>query len=283
MPNWVRNRVIAEDCAKLREVLLNEKGEVDFNQVLPMPQDLMIDSGSHSFQVPSKYFAEYQQKELEAQQVIVDKMEGLFDATLTQAQFVNKIMTITSITHLIMTVKGIDKKDKGAQKSLYQFIAGYYNFKKYGFVDWYKWSQEVWGTKWNAYNTIMYDDEAVEFDTAWCMPYGVMCALAKRLNMPVRVCWADEDLGSNCGIVDLVYNPTTDEVECYEVMTESIELAYDTWGYPHVSVYDDDYNEIEDVDDERFINANKDYPSIQDKISTLMTSDDLKASYEVVQ
>ena len=69
-----------------------------------------------------------------------------------------------------MTVKGIDKKDKGAQKSLYQFIAGYYNFKKYGFVDWYKWSQ-VWGTKWNAYNTIMYDDEA-EFDTAWCMPYG---------------------------------------------------------------------------------------------------------------
>ena len=44
-------------------------------------------------------------------------------------------------------------------------------------------------------------------------------ALAKRLNMPVRVCWADEDLGSNCGMIDLVYNPTTDEVECYEVMT----------------------------------------------------------------
>ena len=281
MPNWVRNKVIATDCAKLRELLLDERGEVDFNKVVPMPQDLMIDCGSYSFQLPSKFFAEYQQKELEKQQVIVDKMEGLFDETLTQAQFVNKIMVITPIVNLIMETKGINKKDKCVQKSLYQFLAGYYNFKKYGFVDWYNWSREKWGTKWNAHNTNMYDDEAVEFETAWCMPYGVMCALAKKLNMPVRVCWADEDLGSNCGMVDLIYNPTTDEVECYEVMTESRELAYDTWGYPHISVYDDDYNEIEDTDDERYINANKDYPAMQDKVATLMTSSNLKASYEV--
>ena len=284
MPNWVRNRVIAENPAKLKELLLNEKGEVDFNKVIPMPQDLMISAGSNSYQMPTaRVFVDYHKKQLEDQAIIDKELDKLFDESLTQREFLRKVLTTHIALQVISNVKGWDRNSKDFNSNVEQFVAGYYNFQKYGYTDWYEWSRKEWGTKWNASNTQDCGD-VIEFETAWCMPYKVFEALAVKLDMPVRVQYADEDLGSNCGLVDFVANPDTNEVDCFELLGESVELANDTWGYGSITVFDEETGDwIEDIDDERVIKANKDYFEMQQKTNALMTATDVANSYEVVQ
>jgi hypothetical protein len=71
-----------------------------------------------------------------------------------------------------------------------------------GAVDWYQWSIEHWGTKWNAYDTAVSEDErVVRFDTAWSHPWPVIEALSKKWPTHVlEVAYADEDLGHNFGM-----------------------------------------------------------------------------------
>lgn len=284
MPNWVRNRVIAENPAKLKELLLNEKGDVDFNKVIPMPQDLMINAGSNSYQMPTaKVFVDYHKKQLEDQAIIDKELDKLFDESLTQQEFLRKVLTTHIALQVISNVKGWNRDSKDFNSNVEQFVAGYYNFQKYGYTDWYEWSRKEWGTKWNASNTQDCGD-VIEFETAWCMPYKVFEALAVKLDMPVRVQYADEDLGSNCGLVDFVANPDTNEVDCFEILGESVELANDTWGYGSITVYDEETGDwIEDIDDERVVEANKNYFEMQQKTNVLMTATDVANSYEVVQ
>lgn len=74
---------------------------------------------------------------------------------------------------------------------------------KYGHGDWYSWSCENWGTKWNAYDVSRTGD-AVEFDTAWACPLPVLTAIsAAHPQVRLVVQFADEDIGSNCGAFDM--------------------------------------------------------------------------------
>lgn len=71
--------------------------------------------------------------------------------------------------------------------------------KAQGIPNWYDWNIENWGTKWNAYN-ISSTDEYIRFDTAWSTPDKVIEALSEKFpDVEIRVKYADEDLGYNCG------------------------------------------------------------------------------------
>jgi len=52
------------------------------------------------------------------------------------------------------------------------------NIKKYGHKDWYDWSVENWGTKWNSYSCSL-AEEGISFDTAWSPPIPILENLAK--------------------------------------------------------------------------------------------------------
>jgi hypothetical protein len=53
-----------------------------------------------------------------------------------------------------------------------------------GFVSWYSWSIDKWGTKWGAYSFAIDEEEpgrlAVKFDTAWSFPTPVFDALVEQ-------------------------------------------------------------------------------------------------------
>ena len=79
MPNWVRNNIIAREPETLKKLLLDENGDVDFNKVIPMPQDLHITSGSMSYKVQHKtWFSEFTAEEIKKQQPITDEFEKLY-------------------------------------------------------------------------------------------------------------------------------------------------------------------------------------------------------------
>lgn len=63
-------------------------------------------------------------------------------------------------------------------------------------INWLKWSQENWGTKWNAGQSthgIAEDGRAfIQFDTAWAPPYPVMAAFCNRFAIPFEHRYFDE-------------------------------------------------------------------------------------------
>ena len=76
--------------------------------------------------------------------------------------------------------------------------------KKYGSNNWYDWSCDNWGTKWNAYSSYC-DVDTIEFDTAWSCPLPVLDKLAEicyEYNISFTGKWADEDRGHNVGVFE---------------------------------------------------------------------------------
>ncbi len=70
----------------------------------------------------------------------------------------------------------------------------YINYLKYGHTDWYEWSCEKWGVKWNAvYPEVETGDDFVSygFGTPWCMPDGIFHVFEKLLSpTSLEVIWA---------------------------------------------------------------------------------------------
>jgi hypothetical protein len=52
--------------------------------------------------------------------------------------------------------------------------------------NWYNWRCENWGTKWNAYDQSVLEDEwstlVIEFLTAWSPPYPIVTRIREELN-----------------------------------------------------------------------------------------------------
>jgi hypothetical protein len=71
--------------------------------------------------------------------------------------------------------------------------------------NWCDWRINNWGTKWNTvdvFRHFMYN--TVKFDTAWSTPFDVLLELSKQYpTLGFIIKYADEDVGSNCGIYKL--------------------------------------------------------------------------------
>lgn len=112
--------------------------------------------------------------------------------------------------------------------------------KKYGDLNWYDWSIQNWGTKWNAHDTAIdgiteFSDSTAEFRftfyTAWSCPEQIYSEIAKIYpNLEFDVEFADEDIGSNCG--SLIISDGGLSID----YNNDQEFAKDVWGY-------DDYEE----------------------------------------
>ena len=282
MPNWVKTRIIGADMEALKKALLStdKNGDVyvDFNKVTPMPTDLLNVSAPSVYCVRSKLFSsDVRAEKIIKQQPVTMALKQAFgkfykkNSKPTQAEFVELVKNNKSIVQEMYRIGNFDKgfEDSDFLTYVEEMAKGFYNSEMYGFTDWYEWSIYNWGTKWNASETVLVDETGIYFDTAWSLAYPIMLELAKIT--PIRVCFADEDIGHNCGMIDFFLNEDG-EFETEEIMGESAELASEVWGYGTVDVYDEEKNDwIEDETDERYIKAQEKYQATVDKICDLMT------------
>lgn len=240
MPNYVINKVTCDDMDELKKLLLNKDENVDFNIVIPRPEELDITSGSHSYDIPSRYFhtEEDERKLAKQRRIIGNVLEMLYNNTMTQAEFVKKVMADEKLIKKIKAFKGwysrksknikYAMKKKELTETLENYIKGFFNIKRYGERDWYDWSIENWGTKWNAGDTVVYSD-FIEFQTAWSTPIPVFVELSKRLkDITITVDYADEDIGSNCGTLEILNGGVS---RCEP--DNPREFACDMWGYDY--------------------------------------------------
>ena len=195
MPNYVKTQVefFNTPIERQREIIIdnfNNDNELDFSILVPMPKELDIERSTYTsiglMLVGGEEFKKntYMKKE---------------DA---QERF--------------------DQFDKKTQKNIMtlgkQAVS---NYEKYGVIDWYDFSNEKWGTKWNAcdtyiedldYSTIKSKEDLIEqlnnlqnitlvFRTAWSFPIPWFNTFIEKYNdIETEVKYADEDTGNNCGI-----------------------------------------------------------------------------------
>lgn len=182
MPNHVTNRLeINADRETVQKVMNFLKGKtdddntpcyIDFNNIIPMPEELLIEKSS-SGDLGMKYLKAMQLKPF---YFLLDD-----DALRT-----------------IQWIEGLAEKDR---KEALQLGASYLeNRKKYGYPTWYEWSTATWGTKWNAYHQDFEEPNILWFDTAW---NGVPLLIQKLSeifpDVEFHYAYADEDLGFNTG------------------------------------------------------------------------------------
>lgn len=254
MPNYVKNVVTCANMDELEKLLINKDGNVDFNIVIPKPKDLDITSGSYSYDIPSPYFntKESERKLARQRRIIGNVLEMLYDDTMTQAEFVQKILEDKKLVKTIKTFKGWHTrrsknikyvmKKKELTETLENYIKGFFNIKRYGERDWYEWSIKNWGTKWNACDTVV-DFNVIEFETAWSTPVPVFIELSKRLkDKAITVHYADEDIGSNCGTLEILNGEVTE----FEPEPENPrQFACNLWGYNESDFEDEESNNDE--------------------------------------
>ena len=218
MPNHITNILRIEASEELTAQIkseirsVDEDGEtrhIDFNKILPMPESLMITSGSTTSNGIA--ILQYRAGDDTAIRGIMGYAWGKEFATPEDL-----------IEHMI--VKGSANLEE-AQKALD-------NERLYGCRDWYGWSTDNWGTKWNAYNTNDTDTDEVSFETAWSNPYPVIVALSAKYPEAVfHMRFADEDFGHNVGEYSLKGGYVVDENIPEGGSEEALELAADITGY----------------------------------------------------
>ena len=69
---------------------------------------------------------------------------------------------------------GVEAQRSDAEKTIAQN-----NIEKYGYPDWYYFCIGEWGTKWNARDSVLGNDNKICFDTAWSPPIPVLFKLSQ--------------------------------------------------------------------------------------------------------
>ncbi|MDD4546143.1 MAG: hypothetical protein PHR24_02455, partial [Oscillospiraceae bacterium] len=236
MPNHITNILnIQADEDKVRDILENIKsdeyglGSVDFNKLIPMPESLNIESGSRS----SRGLELYRSFLLDSAAVAYADVQNTEPSPYHSE----------AITALLKKYQELTKDDPELLQLGRQC---YENIQNYGHTDWYSWSVENWGTKWNSYGYKEFpeyqdDDSEIRFLTAWAAPHPVLEKLSELYpDITFSHRWADEDFGHNVGEQDYLGGEIVSEnipiggsAEAYEMAADilGIELNSEESGY----------------------------------------------------
>lgn len=184
MPNHVAN-VIRMDHIQEEPLYSLDGSHVyfDFNKLVPMPESLNIESSN---------------KQDVAIELCLRRLNtGGFTSTVIST------LGLKCNCYNTMSDEEFQKKrsvfnitdDELAEFGL-QVIC---NKVRYGSTDWYDWSCDNWGTKWNSYNNLIDEEtpDRIKFNTAWGAPHMILEKLAQMYpHAVIQHWWAEEFMGS---------------------------------------------------------------------------------------
>ena len=229
MPSWVKNRITLhgadqKEIDKVIDFLRSKDSEVDFNNIIPMPAELMnTEVGSKA----DTAWAYYQAKEL-GNYVELDKMLTYEWVKAAQITTREELLDYLLKEHPNIEVYG---------KELYELE------KIYGCHDWYEWSCEHWGVKWNACDARS-EGNVLIFETPWRGVTNLMLMVSKKFpKVTMDYEFADEWFGYNTARYTFVGGEIVAEYEPTDNTTESKQLAKSILGW-ELSDFDDDTDDI---------------------------------------
>ena len=185
MPSWCENNVTitgeVEHVENFGHFVKGKELVFDFEKVIPMPEEL---KGTRSPMTIVKTQAEVDklQKDLEEQKK--NDKDGWLRSTKTVAMTEKK-------------VKELGEKYGYIEEPTWDNDMNFTGYKKKPIIEWHRFSNHYWGTKWNACDTEMPNYTKHEngkaildyrFNTAWSPPVGIFLALS-HIFKEVHISW----------------------------------------------------------------------------------------------
>lgn len=85
--------------------------------------------------------------------------------------------------------------------NIFQGDLGQKERELYGSDNWYDWSYENWGTKWNASDSSRESDIVLTFNTAWAHPFPIINKISRMYpDNEFLIAYADEGIGYNLDV-----------------------------------------------------------------------------------
>ena len=217
MPNWVQNNIYLhgekKDIKKVLELVKSDESAFDFNKIIPMPKELEIDSSSDNdlailCYLSNKLTIPFEQLDKKYLSYVTNMFDNNWAATLYYERLPNRNEDFDKLYRLGKVCCE--------------------NIRKYGYVCWYNWCIDNWGTKWDACEPYV-DDDFISFQTAWSVPDPIFEAFAyicDKHNVTFEGEYADEDRGHNAGHISSDNGITEYENNSNEALRAYIDL----WG-----------------------------------------------------
>ena len=239
MPNWVKNIIhiegSADDIAKAMDLMRNKNPEysdmdIDFNNVIPMPERLNITSGGYDRYYVALYLKTLSMTERQNLRTMLLSCPTDFYGNYLRKYAESFTMDIPEGT-LNRMKDCLTREYRNLSTTSMEDVGKAYidNVLEYGADTWYDWCIDHWGTKWNACECTIRDNY-LEFETAWSAPFPVIEELSRCFpELLFHHEWADEDLGHNCGRCEF---RNGESVECeFDSLDEAREFACMLWGH----------------------------------------------------
>lgn len=225
MPNHVTNILNAKDIAVLPIFTEDEKGnmQLDFNKLIPMPEELLnVDSGGEDDPL-SCYLTKVQ--DVEEMKVVKNYYEN------------HPVLRMFPAPHILMGEEIEDivsrHKDKTFDDLAEEGKVYADNIKKYGHMSWYEWRCEHWGCKWNAYDTEIYDDDEIQYLTAWSPSEPIVKKLSEQYpDKTFHLLYSDEFIGQFAGEQVYKGGELIEDIYAEGIDHENMpELLYKIFGF----------------------------------------------------
>lgn len=227
MPNFVTNVLYGENLSTLP---IFSKGEnlvirFDFNKLIPMPEELSIESRSTPIFNLTQDFNICELLDFLKLYNIISKDEDLFDISINDIKKIQDVddmnLIFKSYSRILFILSCVDVSNFDLQ--LYRKYEN--NQRKYGFTTWYTWRNHYWGTEWNAINTLFATDgNTIAFSTAGSAPIPVIRKLSKKYpDIEFKLWYVDEGLQSNRGIFTFRDGLEDSSFASYDVICKDIQ------------------------------------------------------------
>lgn len=209
MPNHVTNilKIIgnAEEVTSVLNKIKSDEGElgtIDFNKIIPMPETLNLTSGSITEETIFWALSRMPDKECAKYFNLLRSSKDILNEN--RLDILKNRFSIKDISRIAKNAADYipDEKERKLGISDYESLGKMYlkNLEEYGTTDWYDWRINNWGTKWNAYETKLLNDNSIGFQTAWSTPLDIIKELSLQYpSLEFEVKYADEDYGYNVG------------------------------------------------------------------------------------
>lgn len=164
MPNHITTKIeFVTKGEEILEYIKNEEQLFDFNKVIPMPESLDVEESSLS-----SYAFLY---------TLTDKFQNLHKFKKYESKLRTLYIGEFDLNYAQKYVKENDVENNPEFLKLGEQLLN--NYEEYGYLTWYQWSTDNWGTKWNAYDVTV-EGNVLKFDTAWNYPAKIINILIEK-------------------------------------------------------------------------------------------------------
>ena len=244
MPNWITNRVTLhnadqKEIDKVIDFLRSKDSELDFNNIISMPEELKNTTAGSKADYAWAY---YHAREL-GDFVEIDKMLDYEWVKREGIKTRDELLDNLSKSHIeACKFDSLLEHLFEGYEDIHKYGEWLYNLdKKYGCHDWYEWSLDHWGVKWNACDARR-ERNIIVFETPWeGVPRLMLMVSEKFPQVVMDYEFADEDFGYNTARYTFVGGEVVAENEPTDNTIESRQLAKSILGWePPVDFNEDD-------------------------------------------